>query len=184
MSLSSRRSTIRSSCPCSSRNSERWKPSGSGWRIVSAMTRGPAKPMSARGSARMTSPSMAKLAVTPPVVGSVRTERYGSPASASRCERGRGLGHLHQREDALLHAGAAGGRHDDHRHVLVDGQLDGARQLLADHRAHAAAEEAELEDAQHDGMAADARHAGDDRLLHRGLLLGGLARGRDTAWCP
>ena len=51
------------------------KPSGSGWRIVSAITRGPAKPMSARGSARMTSPSMAKLAVTPPVVGSVSTDR-------------------------------------------------------------------------------------------------------------
>jgi acetyl-CoA carboxylase carboxyl transferase subunit beta len=49
--------------------------SGSGWRIVSAMTRGPAKPMSARGSARFTSPSIAKLAVTPPVVGSVSTDR-------------------------------------------------------------------------------------------------------------
>ena len=61
MSRSSRRSTTRSTRPCSSRNSERWKPSGSGWRIVSAITRGPAKPMSARGSARMRSPSMAKL---------------------------------------------------------------------------------------------------------------------------
>src|SRR5437773_12342424 len=43
---------------CSRRNSERWKPSGNGWRIVSAITRGPAKPMSARGSARITSPSI------------------------------------------------------------------------------------------------------------------------------
>lgn len=34
---------------------------------------GPAKPTVAPGSARMMSPSMAKLAVTPPVVGSVRT---------------------------------------------------------------------------------------------------------------
>src|SRR5437879_2316178 len=48
------------------------------------MTRGPAKPISARGSAMMTSPSIAKLAVTPPVVGSVRIEMYGSPAAASR----------------------------------------------------------------------------------------------------
>src|SRR5438094_387295 len=39
---------MRSSWPCSRRNSERWKPSGNGWRIVSAITRGPAKPMSAR----------------------------------------------------------------------------------------------------------------------------------------
>ena len=85
VSRSSRRSTTRSSWPCSSRNSERWKPSGSGWRIVSAMTRGPAKPMSARGSAMMTSPSMAKLAVTPPVVGSVSRDRYGSRSRARRC---------------------------------------------------------------------------------------------------
>src|SRR5439155_1398871 len=42
---------MRSSWPCSRRNSERWKPSGNGWRIVSAITRGPAKPMSAHGRA-------------------------------------------------------------------------------------------------------------------------------------
>src|SRR5262249_16237481 len=47
VSRSSRRSTIASIWPCSSRNSDRWKPSGSGWRIVSAMTRGPANPISA-----------------------------------------------------------------------------------------------------------------------------------------
>ena len=40
---------------------------------VCSMTRGPAKPMSALGSAMFTSPSMAKLAATPPVVGSVST---------------------------------------------------------------------------------------------------------------
>src|SRR5499433_64502 len=37
--------------------------------MVSAMTRGPAKPMRARGSARIRSPSMAKLAVTPTTGG-------------------------------------------------------------------------------------------------------------------
>ena len=47
------------------------------------MTRGPAKPMSARGSAKMTSPSMAKLAVTPPVVGSASTE-MNKPLASSR----------------------------------------------------------------------------------------------------
>ena len=49
------------------------KPFGSFWRIVCSITRGPAKPISAPGSARIMSPSIAKLAVTPPVVGSVRT---------------------------------------------------------------------------------------------------------------
>ncbi len=48
------------------------------------MTRGPAKPMSALGSAIFRSPSIAKLAVTPPVVGSVSTERNGSRPRSSR----------------------------------------------------------------------------------------------------
>jgi hypothetical protein len=50
------------------------KPSGSFWRMVCSITRGPAKPISAPGSAIFRSPSMAKLAVTPPVVGSVSTQ--------------------------------------------------------------------------------------------------------------
>ena len=45
------------------------------------MTLGPANPISAPGSAKIISPSIAKLAVTPPVVGSVNTEIYRSPAS-------------------------------------------------------------------------------------------------------
>jgi hypothetical protein len=73
-----------STSPCSWRNSARWNPSGSCFLIVCSITRGPAKPMSARGSARITSPSIAKEAVTPPNVGSVRTEKYGTPASWSR----------------------------------------------------------------------------------------------------
>ena len=48
------------------------------------MTRGPAKPISAFGSAMFRSPSIAKLAVTPPVVGSVSTEMNGSRARSSR----------------------------------------------------------------------------------------------------
>ena len=55
----SERSTMKSSIPCSSRNSERWKPSGSVWRIVCSITRGPAKPISALGSAMFRSPSIA-----------------------------------------------------------------------------------------------------------------------------
>src|SRR5229473_6623289 len=51
--------------------------------MVCSITRGPAKPISAPGSAILRSPSMAKLAVTPPVVGSVITEMYGTFASSS-----------------------------------------------------------------------------------------------------
>src|SRR5882672_2172237 len=78
-----RRSTIMSTAPFSSRNSARWKPSGSFSRTVCSMTRGPAKPMRARGSAMTTSPIMAKLAETPPMVGSVSTEMNGSLCAAS-----------------------------------------------------------------------------------------------------
>ena len=46
------------------------------------MTRGPAKPISALGSAITTSPIMAKLADTPPMVGSVSTEMNGRRRSA------------------------------------------------------------------------------------------------------
>ncbi len=52
--------------------------------MVSWITRWPAKPMIAPGSARCTSPSMAKDAVTPPVVGSVSTTTNGRPFSLMR----------------------------------------------------------------------------------------------------
>ncbi len=48
------------------------------------MTRGPANPMSAPGSAIFRSPSIARLAVTPPVVGSVSTLMYGMRSSSRR----------------------------------------------------------------------------------------------------
>ena len=70
--------------PRSSRSSARWKPGGSFWRIVCSMTRGPAKPMSAPGSARLTSPRRASEAATPPVVGSVISEMNGTPRVRSR----------------------------------------------------------------------------------------------------
>src|SRR2546422_7846178 len=48
---------------------------------------------------------------------------------------------LHEREDPFLHAGAARRGDDDDRQVLVDGELDRARELLADDGPHTAAEE-------------------------------------------
>ena len=53
------RVTTRSSMPWSSRYSARWKPSGRVSRMVCSITRGPAKQISAPGSAICTSPSMA-----------------------------------------------------------------------------------------------------------------------------
>src|SRR5690606_6781998 len=73
-SRSSRRSQIWSIAPCSRRNSGRWKPSGRVSRTVCSITRGPANPISASGSAMLMSPSIANEAETPPVVGWVITE--------------------------------------------------------------------------------------------------------------
>src|SRR5450631_657601 len=85
LSRNCRRSTIMSIAPFSSRNSERWNPSGRVSRTVCSMTRGPANPMSAPGSAITTSPMNAKLAETPPMVGSVRIEMKGWRAAVSWC---------------------------------------------------------------------------------------------------
>ena len=74
-------STILSIKPCSNKNSDFWNPSGNFCFIVCSITLGPAKPINAFGSAKIISPRLAKLAVTPPVVGSVRTEIYNKPAS-------------------------------------------------------------------------------------------------------
>ena len=52
--------------------------------MVCSMTRRPAKPISAPGSATLTSPTMASEAATPPVVGSVSTDTYGRPAARNR----------------------------------------------------------------------------------------------------
>ena len=49
--------------------------------MVCLMTLGPANPINAPGSAIMISPSIAKLAVTPPVVGSVKMVLYKRPDS-------------------------------------------------------------------------------------------------------
>src|SRR5690554_1656141 len=81
---SSLRWIIMSITPCSNRNSLRWKPSGSFSRTVCSITRGPAKPISALGSARFKSPNIARLAETPPNTGSVNTDRYGSPSRRIR----------------------------------------------------------------------------------------------------
>ncbi|MNW56409.1 hypothetical protein D3C74_341210 [compost metagenome] len=52
--------------------------------MVCSITILPAKPNTAPGSAILISPRLAKLAETPPVVGSVMTEMYSPPCSSKR----------------------------------------------------------------------------------------------------
>ena len=151
---------MKSSMPCSSRNSERWKPSGSVWRIVCSMTRGPAKPMSALGSAMFRSPSIAKDAVTPPVVGSVRTEMYGIRAlgEARRAPR-RSWPSASARGSPPACARRPSVETRIERLALGERALGRARDLLADDRAHRAAHEEELHRADHDRDALERRRS-------------------------
>ena len=164
--FSSRRSTTRSTKPCSSRNSLRWKPSGSFWRIVCPMTRGPANPMSAFGSAMLKSPSIAKLAVTPPVVGSVRSEMYGSRARSSRASAAQIFAIcISDSAPSIIRAPP------EHETMItgmppLDRALDRARDLLADDDAHAAADEAVLHRA-HDGPRPSMSPVADDEASFR-----------------
>src|SRR5262249_53766296 len=93
---------------------------------------------------------------------------------AQALERRRGLRHLHQREDSLLHSRAARRRHDQERKPLRHAELDEPRQLLADHGGHAPAEEIELERRDGHGKPADATEPRDDRLLQPRLAAGSL----------
>ena len=83
----------------------------------------------------------------------------GTPAVVEPHERRGRLGQLHQREGPLLHARAARRADDDGRDALGQGGLEAAGQLLADHAAHAAAHEAEVEDADRDALALDVADA-------------------------
>ncbi len=53
--------------------------------------------------------------------------------------------HLHQRQDAFLHARAAGGRNDDQRRLALDGAPRRRDERLADGHPHRAAHEREIE---------------------------------------
>jgi len=59
----------------------------------------------------------------------------------------RGLRHLHERDQTLLHARAARSGEDDHRQMLGGGTLEQARDLLPHHTAHGPHEERGLHDA-------------------------------------
>ena len=106
---SSLRGTMASIIPCSSRNSERWKPSGSFWRMVCSMTRGPGE---ADERLRLGEDDVAQPGERGRDAAGRRMEHHRDVGllhlAEARDGRG-GLRHLHQREDALLHAGAARG---------------------------------------------------------------------------
>jgi hypothetical protein len=75
------------------------------------------------GSAITTSPTKAKLA-TDAAHGRVGQHAdVGQLGLGQARQRGIGLGHLHQAQQAFLHARAAGGGEADEGHLLLDGGL-------------------------------------------------------------
>ncbi len=67
-------------------------------------------------------------------VGQQRDE--GQLFLRQQSDGGRGLGHLHQGEQAFLHARAATGGNADEGRLLLEGGAHAANELLADHRTH------------------------------------------------
>jgi hypothetical protein len=100
-----------------------------------------------------------------------RVGQDGDVRHAGRAELRQGrdrLGHLHQREDALVHARAAG-RIDRHqRRAAGQRALGGAGDLLAHDAAHAGGHEAKVEHDQLQRQAVEARAAADGRLAFAG----------------
>src|SRR5574344_687879 len=100
----------------------------------------------------------------------------------ARDRRGR-LRHLHERENALVHAGAARGREEDQRTPLGDRLLAGAGDAFAGAGSERAAHEPEVHDAEHHRVLADLGRAHDDglgfpRFRNRLLDLGLVGTGR------
>ncbi len=85
-------------------------------------------------------------------------------------ERRIGLGHLHERQQAFLHARAARGGEADERHFLLDGGFHAAHEALAHHAAHGAAHEVELEAGRDDVDALDRAAHHDQRVGLAGVL--------------
>ena len=93
---------------------------------------------------------------------------------AQATQRGRGLGHLHQREQAFLHARAATGGEAHVRRTDLQCLFRSQRETLTDHRAHRAAHEGEIERGGDQRAALHQALHGDQCVVLAGVLLRGL----------
>jgi hypothetical protein len=97
----------------------------------------------------------------------------GEPRPIESREGGADLGHLHQRQGPFHHPRAAGARDDDDGTTPFDRALDGPRDLLAHHNAHAAADEGVLHRQQHAFLPVDGTRCRDDGVLEPGGVCAG-----------
>ncbi len=165
--MSSLRCTTMSTMPCLCRYSERWKPSGSCSRIVSWITRWPAKPISA---SRLGDVHVAEHRVTRGDAAGGRVGEHDDvrqPGFLEPAGHHRRLGHLHEAEDAFLHPRAARG--GDHNVGAALGER--ARGALAEGfahcHAHRAGHEVEVLHPDHRAVAVDRAERGGEGVLVR-----------------
>lgn len=121
------------------------------------------------------SPREAKLAVTPPVVGSVRTVQQSLFRKPGQSRAG--FRHLHEGQDPLLHPGPAAGGKEDQGQLVFPGVLDGQRQLFPYGGAHAAHEKAAVQHTHHAAVSAYGAGGCDHGLVHAGLAAGAVQLG-------
>ena len=126
---------------------------------------------------------MAKLAVTPPVVGSVRTEMYGKPARSRRASAAETLAIcISDSVPSIMRAPP------EHETMITGRRRAGAvsmprDDLLAHDHAHAAADERVLHRGDHGLDAVDAADAEDDRVVEAGGACCSPRADRGRAWC-
>ena len=101
-------------------------------------------------------------------------DEIGQARLAQALHGDRGARHLHEREDALLHAGAAGGRKQDEGRALLDRAQHAGDHRLAGGHAERAGHEAEVLRGGHHLLAVEHAFADQHRVLEAGVALGGL----------
>ena len=89
-------------------------------------------------------------------------------------QRAARLGHLHEAEHTLIHAGAARSGNDDDRALLFRAVLDDAGDFFADDRAHRRSDEIEIHHGDARVASVDLAFTGDDGVLEPGLFPVGL----------
>ena len=99
-----------------------------------------------------------------------QVDEVGQPGLLVRRDRRGDLHHLHERDGALLHPGAAGDRRGEQRQPLGGRALDGAHQPLGGGDADRAGQEPELAGHHRHPPPAHQALAGDHRLVEPGPL--------------
>src|SRR5690554_5206362 len=96
-------------------------------------------------------------------IAQIRDER--NARFAEEADGAHALGHLHEREGALLHPGAPRGRKNDERTLGFGSALHGPREFFTDHRSHRSAEKLKTKDDEFDRPSFEFPFAREQRIV-------------------